>query len=243
MGYCTEKDIRNVIAQALTSATASTDSSLNTYASLLNVGKTLDKNLVTTGIIESYIQMTDTEIDASLSQLYSVPFCQIANFETILYSEIDEYNHYLVVERSCPFSPGDIIILKYQEHEETLEIEELIEPTIFSTVDDVQYHFPADSRLVRVSYPSPIRYISARLAAANIYDKYFSAEVSPGTSAYGQYIREIARQEINNILNGRTILHGVHRIGRRFYNANLVEQYDLPKGSDGSKDIDALSKG
>ena len=42
---------------------------------------------------------------------------------------------------------------------------------------------------------------------------------------------------LNNILNGTSILHGQHRIGRRFYNANLVDQYGLPSGGTISKDV------
>ncbi len=82
----------------------------------------------------------------------------------------------------------------------------------------------------RVSYPSPIRFISSRLAASNIYDKYFSSESSPNTSTFGATIRDLAYDRLNDILSGTIILHGQHRIGRRFYNPNLVDQYALPTG-------------
>ena len=48
MGYCTETDITRTIAQSLTTATAQTSDDLGTYSRLLNVGNTLDKNLVNT---------------------------------------------------------------------------------------------------------------------------------------------------------------------------------------------------
>ena len=41
---------------------------------------------------------------------------------------------------------------------------------------------------------------------------------------------------MNDVLNGTIILHGHQRIGRRFYNPNLVDQYSLPSGGTMSKD-------
>jgi hypothetical protein len=243
MGYCSKSDIENVIAQALTSATSSTTDEFGTLANLLNVGNVIDNNLITDTIVNAYIQIADREIDATLSQLYKTPLNELANLENRLFSAIDEYNEYIVLESAVPLSPGDIIILISGTHEERNEIDEVIDATTFSTVSPIQYHFPIGTRVIRVSYPDPIRFISARQSAANIYDKYFSSESSPNTSKFEQYLREIARQELNNILNGRTILHGQERIGRRFYNANLVEQYDLPRSAEGAKDIDNLTKG
>jgi len=83
----------------------------------------------------------------------------------------------------------------------------------------------------------PIRFISARKAAATLYDKYFASESSPNVSKFGEYLRGLADTDINNILNGTIILHGQHRIGRRFYNGNTADQYGLPSGGTGSKDM------
>ena len=75
-----------------------------------------------------------------------------------------------------------------------------------------------------------MRFISARLAAANIYDKYFSSESSPNVSNFGESLRGLAYDRLNDVLNGTIIIHGQQRIGRRFYNPNLVDQYALPSG-------------
>lgn len=236
MGYCTENDIEKTIAQALTTATADTTNDLGTLSNLLNVGNVLDKNLVSTDNINYYIQLADSEIDASLSELYTTPFCEKCNFETELYSAIDEYNPYLVIEKYCPLAAGDIVILTDGTDEERHEIDEVIDGRTFSTVSDIQYSFAEGTRVLRVSYPPPIRFISARLASANIYDKYFSSESSPNTSNFGNMLRDLAYNKINDILNGTVILHGQKRIGRRFFNPNLVDQYSLPSGGTISKD-------
>ena len=239
MGYCSISDIQNIIAQSLTSAT-STSNDMDTLGSLLNIGKVFDTNLVTTEILNSYISMADQEIDAILNELYSTPFCETANFETELYSDIYEYNPFLIFERVCPLAVGNQVVLVFGDNEERHEIDEVVSPTIFSTLEPIGYEFPAGTRVTRVTFPSAIRYISARMASATIYDKYFAAESSPNVSTFGKYLRDMARREINNILQGRTIIHGQHRIGRRFYNANLDAQYGLPLGPEGEKNIDTL---
>ena len=236
MGYSTEVDITRTIAQALTSATANTSDSLGTYGNLMNIGNTLDKNLVSSGNIDYYIQLADSEIDSALSQLYKTPFCEKCDFETALYSSIDEYNPYIVIERNCPLAAGDIVILTDGTHEERHQIDTVINGTTFSTVSEIQYFFLEDTRILRVVYPLPVRFISARLASANIYDKYFSSESSPNTSNFGNQLRELAQGRLNDVLNGNIILHGHMRIGRRFYNSNLVDQYGLPNGGTTSKE-------
>jgi hypothetical protein len=129
---------------------------------------------------------------------------------------------------------GDNVILIYEENEERHIIADIISSTVFETEDEILFNFPAESRVVRVSYPDPIKFISARYAAATIYDKYFAAEVSPNTSKFGEAIRTLGDNDIQNILDGVIILHGQHRIGRRFYNSNLVDQYGLPEKTNAS---------
>jgi len=227
MGYCSRIDVQNVIAQALTSSTATTPDSLNSYSSLLNIGNSFDKNMITNSIVDYYIQMADREIDGRLTNLYVTPFCETANFETVLFSDIYEYNSYIITERVCPLQIGDEVILIYEDNEERHTIVDIVSSTVFETEEPILFNFPADSRIVRVSYPDPIRFISARYAAATIYDKYFAAESSPNSSKFGEQIRTLGDNDIQNILDGVTILHGIHRIGRRFYNSNLVDQYGL----------------
>ena len=231
MGYCTRTDIENVIAQSLTSATASTPDSLNSLQNLLNVGNVLDNNLIPFDIIDSYIRIGDSQIDATCSELYKTPFIETVDSESALFSDINEYNDYLVFENWVPLTPGDQVIISQSGINERHIIEEIIsEGTTFSTEESIQYFYESGARVVRVTYPQPIRWISSRLSAANIYDKYFSAEASPSTSNFGEVLRGLASSDLNNILIGTTILHGQHRIGRRFFNPNLVDQYALPKG-------------
>jgi len=238
MGYCTRTDIENIIAQALTTATSSTlDGLTGTSVPLTYVGNRFDNDIQDSDIVDDFIRIADSQLDGDLSELYDTPFSEVVDMETTLYSDIDAYNDYIVLEKVFPLSPGDQVILLQGAYEERHVIETVVSSTVFATEDPIGFFFTSGARVVRVSYPNPIKWISARLASANLYDKYFSSESSPNTSTFGDKLREIAGADINNILNGTIILHGQFRIGRRFVNSNLVDQYGLPRGGAISKDV------
>lgn len=241
MGYSTVILVERILAQALTS---SSPQDLVAPVDLLKIGNTRDSNLVPESIVEQYILWADEDINAAVNELYKTPLCEKADFETVLYSDINEYNQYIITEKGCPWYPGDIIILNDGINEERhiiREVVDLINRNVFLTEEPIIYHFKAsNTRVIRIKYPEPVTLISARLAAANIYDKYLMSQSAPNKSEYGQYLRQLARVDLNNILNGRTILHGEHRIGRRFYNANLVDRYSLP-GDWGEHNMEEIS--
>jgi hypothetical protein len=232
MGYCSENDVIKTLAQALTTATAQSPDDFGTYSNLINVGNTFDRNTIPTSTVSYYIQLADNEVDGLLSQIYKTPFCEKVDFEGSMYSAIDEYNPYIVLGGHCPLNAGDIVVLIYGGVEERHEINEIVAVSTFSTVDSIQYYFPEETRILRVGYPPPLRFSSARIAAGAIYDKYFAAESSANVSKYGDTMRGMAYDRLNDIINGRIILHGYDRVGRRFYNPNLVDQYGTPKEGD-----------
>jgi len=241
MGYSTITLIERILAQALTS---SSPKDLSTPVDLLKIGNTLDTNLVSESIADQYILWADEDINAAINELYKTPLCEKADFERTLFSDINEYNPYIITDKGCPWYPGDIIILNDGIHEERhiiKEVVDLVNRNVFLTEQPVNYYFKAsNTRVIRIKYPEPVTLVSARLAAANIYDKYLMSQSAPNKSEYGQYLRQMARVDINNILNGRTILHGQQRIGRRFYNANLVDRYSLP-GDWGEHNMEDIS--
>ena len=224
MGYCTIGEVDNLLAQALTSATNSTSQARR---NLLQIGKTRDKNSISDDIINQYIRWACQEIDSHFNQLYKVPFCEQVAFQTSLVSDITEYNSYLVLEKACSLSSGDQIILTDGTDEERHEIYEVIGNAVFSTLETISVPFAAGTRLLHVKFPDPVPWIAARLTAANVYDKYYSAQVSPNISDYGKFLRNQAMQKINSVLTGKTILFGVQRVGRVLYDPNIDAQYVL----------------
>ena len=232
MGYCNVVDITRVIAQSLTSSTAQSPNDFGNLSNLMNIGNTFDRNLIPEDIVNYYIQLSDSEVDATLSELYKTPFRESVTFDTYLFSSIDEHNMYIVTKGKCPLVAGDEILLKYEENEERHIIDKVEGLGVFSTINEIGFYFPEGTRILRMSYPDPLRFMSARLSAGSIYDKYFSSEASPNMSKFGETMRSLAYDRINDILSGKIILHGQHRIGRRFFNPNLVDQYGLPKDGD-----------
>jgi len=238
IGYTNTAQIELRIAQSLTT---SSPSSLDAPVDLLKVGNTIDSNLIPQYTIDQYIAWADEHIDSVLSQMYQTPFCEKADFEACLFANIDAYNDYLVFERPCGLNIGDIVEIREGAIEERHIIGDVIDEksrNIFSTLENIDYGFTAGARVIRLKYPSPISLISATLAAAQIYDRYFMAQADVNQSEFGKYLRSQAEQELNNILEGRTVLHGVRRIGRRLYNPNIPAQYNLPNGGEGGKSMD-----
>lgn len=235
--YCTIEDVKAIIAQALTSAENPNSGQIK---NLVNIGKNFDKNTISNDTVEYYIKLASREIDSSLSELYETPICKRINFESSLSVPIDEYNDVLIIERACPLQPGDIVAIKSADNYGEYQIEDIDEYGGFILDGINDSSFAEGSRVMRLDYPDPIHNIAVRLAAANIYDKYFASQVSPNTSEYGQYLRDYARKEINNILTGIVILHGQTRIGRRFYNPNLDDRYGISDLSGSERTIGEL---
>jgi hypothetical protein len=240
MGYTTRTKIQHIMAQSLTSAT---DTGLTTLKDLISIGNEIDSNLISEDVIEQYISWADEEINAALSVIYKVPFCENIDFETKLVADIDEYNQVVITERSCPFNLLDTILIvdstgDYERH----EIAELLKHNAFETIDTISINFAANtSRVLRIKYPDPIVYVATRLAAANIYDKYFASQSDPNITEYGKYLRQNAIEYLNNIVNGRTVLHGQHRIGFPFVSPYLKRRYGL-EGNDRFGDRNIESK-
>jgi len=238
MGYCTPQLVQRILVQSLTSATTPTTTG---KGSLVNFGNSLDKNLITDEIMNQHINIADTFINSTLSVLYKTPLREIADIECKLAVDIDVYNNevILVSPQANVFVPGDIIVINDGVYEDKLTVSSIIGDNILKFDDIIAGIFSTDStRILRVRFPDPIPNTSARLAAASIYDRYFSAQSSSQQSDFAKTLKSMCRADLNNILNGRAVLHGQHRIGDRFLNSHLKDRYGL-RGmeSDSTRDV------
>jgi hypothetical protein len=238
MGYASRNLVENILAQTLTSATAPT---LEGRAKLINFGNQVDKNLITNAVLDNFISMADSFINSTLSVLYKTPLKEVADSEFVLALATDVYSDEIIVEdsRAGLLVPGDNIIFVQDGIEERAIVDSVLNSSTFKIESSLGLIYePTYARLIRVRYPDPIPNISARITAASIYDRYFSAQSSSEKSDYGKTQRSIARVDLNNILNGRVVLHGQHRIGKRFASGNLMDRYGLPStDSDSTRDI------
>lgn len=238
MGYASPDLVQRVITQTLTSATQPT---LSGKGNLLNFGNSLDKNLITNVIMNQHINIADTFINSTLSVLYKTPLKEIADIECKIAVDIDAYNSevYLVSPQANVFVPGDVIVIIDGFFEEKHTVLSISGDNTLMFSSNISGYYSADTaRLLRVRFPDPIPNISARLAAASIYDRHFSSQSTSQNSEFGKLLRNQAKIDINNILNGRAVLHGQHRIGDRFVNSNLKDRYSLRNiEGDSTRDI------
>ncbi len=233
MGYATSRQVYNILAQALTSATSKVVN--GQPVPLVQFGKDSDGNTITDEIINQYISWAGDQIDAAISELYVTPLLEKTDLEMSLLQDIDPYNQDVLVSRASSLSPGDSLIFIDDTGEERHTVTEIINNQQIETQEHiVGTYFKETARVVRVKYPPTINLVCCRLAAANIYDKYFASQASPNVSDYGKTLRKLAISDLNSILNGIFILYGQKRIGHRFFNPNLRDRYGLPgiEGSD-----------
>lgn len=244
MGYCSRQEVERILNQALTTATNNTENSGDdSFVPLYEISNSTRPNAISPSIVDQYILWADEEIDAALSEMYAVPFCEKADLQLVLLHDIGVYSDDINLNKARNLNPGDIIIFVDDVQEERHIVGNVVNNTLIELEGTlIGFYDEENTRVMRVKYPTAISLISARLAAANIFDKYFTAEVSPNISDYGKHLRKMARGDINNILNGRTILHGQKRIGHRFFNPNLRDRYRLPSvENDASRNLDELN--
>lgn len=242
MGYSTVQHVNQILANSLTTGTAPSVNGSPTP--LLNFGSSVKTNLVSENLVYQYISWADDEINASLSQMYAVPLSEKVDLELEILSDINEYNDTIELSEAKLLNIGDAVVF-IDGNQEERHIVDSVENNHIITLQDtlVGFYSYTSARVLRIKYPDPIPLISARLSAANIYDKFFSGAVAPNESAFGKHLRSLARRDLNSILNGRIILHGARRIGRRFYEPNLVDRYGLPSiDGDSSRDMGESSQ-
>lgn len=236
MAYCTISQVDRILAQALTTASPT---NLSVPGKLTSIGRSRRLGLIPDDDVLYYMRLSDGHINAALSQQYRTPLSEICDFETTLATSIDEYTGTLSLSSWAVLTTGDAIVLTDGDITERVEISDIDLTTgdITTEADVTNVFDSSNTRVLRVKFPDPIPFVAARLTAAAIYDRIAKAQNEPGKSDYAEIIRQEAVNELNNIREGRTILHGVPRIGWRFANPTLLDRYGL-KGSidqDGSR--------
>jgi len=215
MGYSNSIQVDMILGQALTAARAE-NAEFGVQLKLWEVGHVRDTNIIPNDIVNYYISLGDNQIDGILSQQYYTPLRKCVQGQWDLDADINEYNQTIEISDTSALNPGDDVIIKNLNNGDEYEdvVLEVVDQHSFSVIGPITIFFEGDNIVVkRIQYPAPINQISARYAAAFIYDKYFSAQNSPNVSDYGNKMREICIGQLNDILNGRVILKNQMRVG------------------------------
>jgi len=240
MGYASTTLVTRMISQSMTSATV-LNSNLPQKGLLTNFGNQLNTNTISTEILNEHISIADQFINSVLSEMYKVPLKECSDLDVDLGLDLDEYSTAIVLSKPCAkvFNPGDLLIITNGSQEERCTVSSIDnENTLSIDVLPTGVYSSSDTRILRIKFPEPIPNVSSRLAIASIYDRYFLAQSQLQSNDFSKKLRELSRVDLNNILNGRVILHGQKRIGHRFSNPNLKDRYNLPSSdSDATRDI------
>ena len=217
MGYSSSILVQQILANALTRGSPSA-----MPVQIVSVGKEV-RDTVTPETIVQYIRWADEQLDSALSVIYKVPLKRVVKAEYKLLSNVVVGATSVSIEDTTRFLVGDIAVINDRLVSEQKTISAISSETSL-TVNVFTHGFLAsDSVAQRIGYPDPISLISARFAAANLYDKYFAAQVSPNNSDYGKNLRLIGENDLNSVLNGRVLLFGQKILGRRFFNPALLD--------------------
>jgi hypothetical protein len=226
MGYSTAKQVEAILASTLTRGTTS-DMPVN----IINIGNQV-RDTVRPDVFVQYIRWADEQIDAALSVIYKVPLKRITKGEYDLLVDIATGDTTIRIEDSTRFHIGDVVNINDRVINEKQIISSIPdETTIVVAIPFTNAFSTADAVAQRIGYPDPIPLVSAQMAAANLYDKYFSSQSSTSTSEYGKELRVNAEHSFNNVTNGRSKLMGQRIIGRRFFNPALLDSNNVPSGN------------
>lgn len=223
MGYSTKTELIQALASAMTSGSPQAP---GTVFDMTTVGK-LVTDTVNDSQVYQYIKWADENIDGSLSSIYQVPLVRVNYGSYPLGNDITTGDTSVVLLDATRFTQDDVILIRdsatglFQQ----VTISDIPNENTLTLTGPMTSGYPAlTTRIERIRYPDPIPKMSARLAAAYLYDKHFAAEVEGNETDYGKYLRKLVYQDMNGILAGTVRLlvpDAGGYVGRRYYNHAL----------------------
>lgn len=218
MGYTTSALVRDILANALTRGTPAA-----MPVDIINIGDQIADTIDTDTLVQ-YIRWADEQLDSAMSVIYQTPLKRVVKGEYEILADIVAGVVTVSIEDSTRFFTKDILIVTDRVTSEKKTVDTIPDETSLTTEAIFANSFLASNTLVqRLGYPDPIPLASARMAAANLYDKHFAAQANPNMSDYGNQLRGMAENDLNSILNGRVKLYGQRILGRRFFNPALLD--------------------
>lgn len=219
---------------------------------LINIGNQFNSNNITNSVIFNHIKYASNFFDSQINTLYVTPLQQLVQFETFLFSDITSNTLISNPDATNGFDVGDVILLSDGIQPDTKVLVTAVvgnsttesnisnNQVTFTPVAGGSVAFSAGSRVMKISFPPPVPEIVTQLAAATIMQRYFNNLQDTKVADYAVYMRKKARASIDSILTGKTTLWGAHRIGRRFYNGNLDQDYKTYQNSTPDNNIDDI---
>lgn len=227
--YCTVEDVRRLLPTAI----VVDDPNLGTPVP----GRpTANRSDITSDQVRYYISYSQQYIDGRLRPYYVCPLRKVKVYEEKLPSSVTAGTSVNVsVRDSSYFNVGDEIRLQSTDDMETANVTAINSGTSI-TVDTVAGSYDSTSKISIIKHPDPISIIAARFACGVIIDRLFTADQAPNVSEYGKTQRNLARNDLEDVLTGTVLLLGQNHTGRRFVRGSLFDAFKNPaefnKGED-----------
>jgi len=223
MAYCTIDDLRRILPENVKIG----DTNIGTP----QPGRTATKRSnITPAEAQKYILYGQQYVDGKLRPMYITPLRRVKTFQTEILSDVAAGTSIsITVPDANYFLQGDIVRLQNKSQMEESEVESITDATtVVLTSVSASYTVADESQLSQLRYPEPIPVITARMACSYVLDRLFVAQQSPDVSRYGATQRNLASNEMDDILSGETRLFGQEHSGRRFVRGTLFDAYDSP---------------
>jgi hypothetical protein len=226
MSYCTITDMTRILPEKISIG----DSNIGVPIPGRPGNQGAKRSSLTPENAKKYIGFAQSYIDSRLRPFYLVPLRQIKTYETDSLTNINAgTNVEVMVDNTGAFSDNDTIRLQTKNAMETVTLKSVQSSTVMVlTSVSGNYNVSDGLKLSIIKYPDPITLITARFSTAIFLDTLFVAEQSPDVSGYAKSLRNLARDEFENILTGEVFLVGQEWTGRRFVRAPLLDAYKSP---------------
>jgi len=221
MGYATRQEVILALANALSMGNPSTP---GTLVDITSVGSTISDS-VTEAQLNQYIRWGDQQIDGALSALYRTPLRRVNRGTFRLALNATAGDTQIILEDATRLTEGDAILIRDTVNSQQVTVSGILDDNQVTLATPLLHSFDLlDTAVESIRYPDPVPYISARFAAATLYDRHFASQVQGNQSDFGKYLRRLAFDNLNLVLSGAVRLELADAgdyTGKRYYNQAL----------------------
>jgi len=225
MGYATKQEVIQALANALTEGNPAMP---GVPMPITSIGHSVT-DTVPDEEFEQYIRWADSNIDAAISSVYVIPLNRVNLGGFQIAMDVTAGAAYCILYDTTRFNPGDVVLIRNASDWQELTISEVPSRSRLNFTGPISASYLAvDTKIERISYPDPVPKVSAKLAAAHLYDKHFAAQQEGNQSEFGVKLRKAAYAELNQVLSGAirlAISDGSRIRGRRYYNQALDDVF------------------
>jgi len=199
------------------------------------------RDTISTKTAQKYLEFAIQHVNASLSSVYLTPLKRVVVARSQIVHNMLPSSTDVMVSDVTEFVVGGCVRLTDTNGTEVGRIADI--PSQFDEGDGLlcntrhltlasptlnAYDSGSLAIIEMLIYPEPVNQMTAMFAIAFAFDKLFSTDGSPDVSNYGKTMRNNAREMMDNIVGGITVLRGQQFRGKRFVRQQLFDGIKAP---------------